>query len=153
MRTYRKLSCPTLRPLNNRCASQHIDAAFCYDNEESVGKALGEYLRAGRGSREDLFVTTKLWSQQKGHKEVEPAVKEALSKLQVDYLDLLLIHWPVTNKSGPDLQPSTQVSPALRCSWCNLTAPLARPHNHIRYAYFSEPLARSFLMFQVELHE
>ena len=66
-------------------------------------------MKAGKVKREDLFVTTKLWSNQKGRAQVDSAVRESLRKLQLDYLDLLLIHWPVTDLPGPQLRPTAQV--------------------------------------------
>ena len=101
--------------LNLSVFVQHIDTAVTYRNEHAVGEALGEYLKAGKVKRKDLFVTTKLWSNQKGREQVEPAVRESLRKLQLDYLDLLLIHWPVTDQPGEDLRPTAEVSSPPLC--------------------------------------
>ena len=94
---------------DSRLALQAFDTAVCYKNEESVGQALGQYLRAGKVKRTDLFITTKLWSHQHAKESVEPAVRESLQKIQLDYLDLLLIHWPMTDQNGSELQPTSQV--------------------------------------------
>lgn len=65
-----------------------IDTAHAYDNEEAIGKAI----KASRVPREELFITTKLYPDQ--FSDPEAAIEEALDKLDVDYIDLLLLHHP-----------------------------------------------------------
>ncbi|WP_350305356.1 2,5-didehydrogluconate reductase DkgA [Photorhabdus viridis] len=65
-----------------------IDTAAIYNNEKGVGKALQET----DIPREDIFVTTKLWNNK--HQDVRAALTESLEKLQLDYIDLYLMHWP-----------------------------------------------------------
>ncbi|EOX97846.1 PREDICTED: NADP-dependent D-sorbitol-6-phosphate dehydrogenase [Theobroma cacao] len=72
---------------------RHFDCAADYGNEAEVGEALSEAFRSGLVKREDLFVTTKLWNTDHGH--VLEACKDSLKKLQLDYLDLYLVHFPV----------------------------------------------------------
>ncbi|QNE90048.1 aldo/keto reductase [Corynebacterium incognita] len=67
---------------------RHIDTAAIYGNEEGVGAAIA----ASGIPREELFITTKLWNDR--HDDAEAALKESLAKLQLDYVDLYLIHWP-----------------------------------------------------------
>src|SRR4051812_36761926 len=67
-----------------------IDTAASYQNEEAVGRAIK---RSGIG-REELFVTTKLWVQDAGYENTMKAFERSLNKLQLDYLDLFLIHQP-----------------------------------------------------------
>jgi len=73
-----------------------IDTAQSYENEEAVGKAIK---RSGI-SRSDLFITTKLWIQSKGYEGTKKAFEQSLKKLQLDYLDLYLIHQPYGDVYG-----------------------------------------------------
>lgn len=70
---------------------RHIDTAACYHNEEAVGEAIKESGIA----REEIFITTKLWNSDIRQKRTRSALMESLAKLQVDYVDLYLQHWPV----------------------------------------------------------
>lgn len=72
---------------------RHIDTAALYDNEVGVGKAVNDAVAAGDVSREELFVTTKLWNDQ--HHQAEVAFQQSLERLNLDYIDLYLVHWPV----------------------------------------------------------
>lgn len=69
---------------------RHIDTAAAYGNEESVGKAIKE----SGVDRHDIFLTTKLWNEDHGYEATKKALALSLKKLQTDYLDLYLIHWP-----------------------------------------------------------
>ena len=74
-----------------------------------MGDGLRPHLESGDVNREDLFVTTKLWSDQHAKDAVEPALRESLRKLKLDYVDLFLVHWPITDQHGATLQPPMQV--------------------------------------------
>lgn len=69
---------------------RHIDTAQAYGNEESVGKGV----KRSNVKREELFITSKLTNTCRGYENTKIAIEESLSKLKMDYLDLLLIHWP-----------------------------------------------------------
>ena len=68
-----------------------IDTARMYDNEEDVGKAV----RESSVPRSEIFVTTKLWNSDHGYDKAIRAFQRSLETLQLDYIDLYLIHWPV----------------------------------------------------------
>jgi 2,5-diketo-D-gluconate reductase B len=69
---------------------RHIDTAQVYENEREVG----EGLRASRVRRDELFVTTKVWTTHFAPNDLERSTKESLTKLRISEIDLLLLHWP-----------------------------------------------------------
>ncbi|HKV40566.1 MAG TPA: aldo/keto reductase [Blastocatellia bacterium] len=73
-----------------------IDTAAAYGNEEAVGKAI----KRGGIAREEIFVTTKLWIQDAGYERAKKAFERSLQRLQLDYLDLYLIHQPYGDVYG-----------------------------------------------------
>ncbi|CAH2003365.1 unnamed protein product [Acanthoscelides obtectus] len=74
---------------------RHIDTAYVYDNEKIIGKVLKEWISSGRLKREDLFITTKLPICGIHEDRVEMFMKMSLENLQLDYVDLYLIHFPI----------------------------------------------------------
>lgn len=84
---------------------RHFDCAERYRNENEVGEALQAGLAAEGLTRDDIFVTTKLWNTNHRPERVEPAFEESLKKLQLDYLDLYLIHTPFAFQPGDDQDP------------------------------------------------
>lgn len=77
-----------------------IDTAALYGNESGVGQAVRDATADGIGGldREDVFVTTKIWNDSHGYRAALQAYEESLAQLQLDYVDLLLIHWPCPAK-------------------------------------------------------
>lgn len=75
-----------------------IDTAAIYENEEGVGEGIRQGLKETGLSREELFVTSKVWNSDLGYEETLKAYETSLQKLGLDYLDLYLIHWPVEGK-------------------------------------------------------
>jgi len=71
-----------------------FDSATLYGNEAGVGKALNQ---SGIPRRE-LFITSKVWNSEQGYRETREAVQRCLERLQQDYIDLYLLHWPVPDK-------------------------------------------------------
>ncbi len=92
---------------------RHIDTAAAYGNEEIIGEALKEIFAEGEIFREDVFITSKLWNDSHAEGQVIPALQDSLKKLQLDYLDLYLIHWPVAFRNGVDFpkKPEDYLTP------------------------------------------
>jgi len=84
---------------------RHIDCAAAYGNEKEVGDAIKAKIDDGTVKREDLFVTSKLWNVFHSQSLVVPALKKSLSDLQLDYVDLYLVHWPMGYQEGGELFP------------------------------------------------
>ena len=75
-----------------------IDGAAIYGNEEAMGEGIREGIKESGISREDLFITSKVWNADLGYESTIAAYEASLKRLGVDYLDLYLIHWPVEGK-------------------------------------------------------
>ena len=88
-----------------RVGYRHIDAAWVYKNQDEVGEGIAQAISEGIVKREDLWVTSKLWNHCHAKADVEPHLRETLDQLKLDYLDLYLIHWPVTGIEGEVLTP------------------------------------------------
>jgi diketogulonate reductase-like aldo/keto reductase len=79
---------------------RHFDCASVYGNEDRIGRVL-KGIFAERLRRDEVWITSKLWNDKHGENDVIAACQESLSDLQIDYLDLYLIHWPFPNHHPP----------------------------------------------------
>ena len=95
---------------------RHIDCAAVYLNEHLIGQALRQCLQAGL-RRDELWITSKLWNDKHAPQDVIPACEQSLKDLQLDYLDLYLMHWPFPNAHAPGVD-------------VNSRDPHARPYIH-----------------------
>jgi len=100
------------------CGYRHIDCASVYENQPQIGQVLREVLDSGAVKRDELWITSKLWND--SHGRVAEACRQSLHELQLDYLDLYLVHWPFPNYHPPR---------------CDVTSrsPNARPYIHEEY--------------------
>ncbi len=149
-----------------RLGYRHIDCASVYGNELEVGQAIRAAIDDGEVSREELWITSKLWCNALGVDLVEPALRRTLADLQLDWLDLYLIHWPVPIRPGvafpssaQDLLPPNDA--LIRSTWEGMEAVLeAGLTRHIGVSNFSSRKLHDLLdhcrirpeVNQVELH-
>jgi alcohol dehydrogenase (NADP+) len=98
---------------------RHFDCAAVYGNEDLIGRSLRLILEGGV-PREELWITSKLWNDKHGEDDVVPAFEKSLRDLQLDYLDLYLIHWPFPNYHAPGCDVASR-------------SPDARPYIHENY--------------------
>ncbi len=98
---------------------RHFDCAAVYGNESLIGQAFGRLFAQGL-SREEIWVTSKLWNDKHGEDDVIPACRKSLADLQVGYLDLYLVHWPFPNYHAPGAGVDSR-------------DPYARPYIHEEY--------------------
>lgn len=78
-----------------------IDCASVYQNEKEIGRTLKRLFDDGVVTREELFITGKVWNDMHGDGEVEKSCRQSLEDLGLDYLDLYLVHWPFPNYHAP----------------------------------------------------
>ena len=88
----------------------HLDCASAYANEHVIGKCLSKVFGDEDTSREDVFITSKLWNDRRKPDDVREALEQTLEDLQLEYIDLYLIHWPVCWKRGTVLVDDTETS-------------------------------------------
>ena len=79
---------------------RHFDCSPIYGNEKEIGAAFSKAFREGLVERGELWVTSKLWNDNHAEEHVLPALRQTLADLQLDYLDLYLIHWPIALRHG-----------------------------------------------------
>lgn len=85
---------------------RHIDCASVYGNEKNIGNTLKEIIADGIVKREDLWITSKVWNDK--HGKVEESCRQTLEDLQLEYLDLYLVHWPFPNFHPPKCDVTTR---------------------------------------------
>lgn len=83
-----------------RIGYRHFDCAAVYGNEAEIGQAFEAAISEGDVTREELFVTSKLWNDSHRASDVRPALEKTLADLRLEYVDLYLMHWPVVLKPG-----------------------------------------------------
>ena len=76
---------------------RHIDCAAVYGNEKEIGATLSDVIASGVVDRSELWITSKLWNDKHDPADVADALRQSLSDLRLEYLDLYLIHWPFPN--------------------------------------------------------
>lgn len=86
---------------------RHFDCAAVYGNEKEIGISLQKIMSSGI-KREELWVTSKLWNDKHAEQDVIPACKQTLQDLQLEYLDLYLIHWPFPNHHAPGVDVNSR---------------------------------------------
>ncbi|OLT55503.1 aldo/keto reductase [Corynebacterium sp. CNJ-954] len=75
--------------------ARHIDTAAAYGNEKDVGRAIADAIAEGEVTRDDLYITTKLWNADQAPGKAADAIDTSLANLGLDHVDLWLIHWPL----------------------------------------------------------
>lgn len=78
----------------------HIDTAHAYENEAEIGKAI----KQSNINRADIFITSKVWKDSMGYEKTMESFSETIKSLDVDYIDLFLIHWPKNNNDELNIE-------------------------------------------------
>jgi alcohol dehydrogenase (NADP+) len=145
---------------------RHIDCAFVYKNEQEVGQGIRKAIKEGIVERSQLWITSKLWNNAHEQEEVIPAIERTLHDLQLNYLDLYLIHWPIAFESdvvhpSMDLEYLPLEEVPLSETWHMMEEIKARGlSKHIGVSNFNIPKIKQLMekgtekpeMLQIELH-
>jgi len=92
--------------------ARHIDCAAAYGNEDAVGEAFSSIFKEGKVTRKDVWITSKL--NNPDHGRVREACQQTIKDLKAEYLDLYLMHWPLTGNKGKTVEPPIKVR---RCTF------------------------------------
>ncbi len=87
------------------CGYTHVDCAKIYGNEKEIGQAFSDTFSTKKIKRKDVFITSKLWNADHDPSIVESVCKNTLADLQLDYLDLYLMHWGIAFAGGKGNEP------------------------------------------------
>lgn len=91
----------------SRVYNRHIDCAAAYGNEDVVGEGFAQIFKEGNVKRKDVWITSKL--NNPDHGRVREACEQTIKDLQAEYLDLYLMHWPLTGNKGKTVEPPIKV--------------------------------------------
>lgn len=112
---------------------RHIDCASVYGNEKEIGVVLKELMDSGIVRREELWITSKVWNDHHGAGDVLLSCAQSLKDLQLDYLDLMLIHWPFPNFHPPHCSVESR-------------SPSAKPYVHEEFMETYRQLERLLML-------
>ena len=149
-----------------RIGYRHIDCALVYGNEAEIGRALRDAIGEDQVTRNELWITSKLWNNSHGRENVAGAIRKSLQDLALAYLDLYLIHWPIPLKPGAKFPYSgadflTPAEAMIRSTWEGMEAAVnAGLTRHIGVSNFSAKKLRDIIdhckikpeVDQVEMH-
>lgn len=89
-----------------RVGYRHLDCAWFYKNEGEVGQGIRQFLEENPGvKRKDIFVTTKVWNHLHRFDDVLWSFNDSLKNLQLEYIDLFVVHWPIAAEKDGNQKP------------------------------------------------